>query len=170
MAKFPVKLGQRNGGNARVLRGLTTGVFKDSFTGNWWWVVNLKRGMPGLTLEGDGSQVITLNTLFSGNPFPTNVIRKQALVYVEDAIVGPSISAGTVILGDNGNPDGLIESQSTFTSDVTLQSVAAAEFAPRFEAAFSPETTITATGAALNVATSLSYWYMIEFSPVASVT
>lgn len=169
MADFPEKLGQRNGGNARIIRGLCNGVFKDSFCGDWWWVVNLKHSTT--TLEADTSQVFTLNTLFSGNPFPTNVVRKQGLIYVEDAVEGGSISAATAILGDAGNDDALIEAAtgSVFTAGVYNQSTAAAEFAPRFEAAFSPIVTLATTGDNVDDST-FSLWVMILFSPVASVT
>ena len=168
MATFPVKLGQRNGGNQRVIRGLTTGIFKDSFTGDWVWQVNL---VPtSITLEGATSQVFALNTIFASNPFPTNVIRKQSLIRVVTHPTGPSLSAATGILGDAGNDDGLIESQSIFTDGTTLQSTGAAEFAPRFEAAFTPILTIGTTGANLSAITAMSIFVQIHFAPVASVT
>lgn len=167
MATFPVKLGQRNGGNQRVIRGLTTGVFKDSFTGDWVWQVNL---VPtSVALEGDTSQVFALNTIFASNPFPTNVIRKQALIRVVTPVAGGTISAAVAILGDAGNDDGLVESQSVFAAG-TLQSTGAAEFAPRFESAFTPILTITTTNGNLSAITAMSIFVQIHFAPVASVT
>jgi hypothetical protein len=168
MATFPIKLGQRNGGNSRVLRGLQSGIFKDAFVGDWVWQVNL---VPtSITLEGDTSQAFDLNTIFASNPFPTNVVRKQPLIRVVTPIVGAGpITAAVAILGDTNDDNGLVESQSVFAAG-TLQSVAAAEFAPRFEAAFAPLLTIGTTGGNLSGITAMSIFVQIHFSPVASVT
>ena len=168
MAIFPVKLGQRNGGNSRVMRGLQSGVFKDAFCGDWVWQVNL---VPtSIALEGDTSQVFALNTIFASNPFPTNVVRKQALIRVVTRPTGTALAAAVAILGDAADPNGLIESQSIFTSGTTVVSPAAAEAAERFEDAFAPLLQVDTTGADLSAITSMSVVVQIHFSPVAAVT
>lgn len=171
---FPIKLGARNGGNARVVRGLTSGVFRDAFVGSWWWIQNVKFG--DVTLPGATSLGITLSATYPANPFPTNVDRGCPVIYVERPLAGGSISSATVILGDSGDDNGLVTSTSIFTGvsgylppNLSSGNPAAAEYAPRFESAFDPLLTLGSGGANLSAATDFSLWVMIEFSPVASV-
>lgn len=173
MGDFPVKLGSRNGGNARVLNGLKTGVFRDAFTGSWWWQQRVAFG--DFSLNAATSQNVTLATVYPTNPFPTNVDRSTPLVYVVRPLQGGAISASTITMGDSGDADGLVTSTSIYTGvsgylppNLTSQAPNAAEYADRFEPAFSPQITLGTTSANVNAATGFEFVVMIKFSPAAS--
>jgi hypothetical protein len=171
---FPVKLGARNGGNARVFNGLRSGVFRDAFTAAWWWQQRVKRG--DFTAAAATSQNVSLHTVYPNNLFPTNVDRSTPMIYVVTPLAGGSISASTITLGDAADADGLITSTSIFTGvsgylppNLTSQVPNAAEYPDRFEAAFSPQFTLGSTGANLSTATAFEFVVMIKFSPSASL-
>lgn len=168
MPNFPIKLGSQNGGNSRIMRGLSNGIIKDAFGGTWWWVQQLDAG--DFTGDADGAQVLTFSTLFPNNPFPTNVVRKQPLVYVRTPASGGTLSAVTIEFGDVGDPNGLLTSTSVFTgASGFLQTTGAAEFAPRFESAFSPTVDIATTDDNVADISAMSLVFMIAFTPPASV-
>lgn len=174
MPDFPIKLGSRNGGNSRVMRGLSNGVIRDAFAGSWWWIQNVKRG--DFALAAATSQAITLATTYPRNPFPTNVDRSTPCIYVATPLSGGAISAATIEMGDAGDPDGLVTATSCFTGvsgflppNLTGSNPTAAEYADRVELAMSPSFTLRSTGANLSAATAFNFWLMIKFSPLASV-
>jgi hypothetical protein len=166
--RFPSKIGLP-GSNRRLLDSMRNGLIRDVVAGSWWWCQRLR--LRDFTRAAATSQVITFATLFPNNPFPEHVIRKNALMYVELPLVGPSISNGTALLGDAGDPNGLIElaQGSIFTAGMRQDVAAAVEYDPRYEAAFSPQVTLASTGANLSVATQLELKFMIEFSPALYV-
>lgn len=168
MPNFPIKLGSHNGGNSRIIRGLSNGIIKDAFAGTWWWVQQLDIG--DFTGDADGAQALVFSTVFPNNPFPTNVVRKQPLVYVRTPLSGGAVNACTIEFGDANDPNGLLTSTSVFTgASGFLQTTAAAEFAPRFEAAFSPTVDIATTNGNISALTAGSLVFMIAFTPAASV-
>lgn len=171
MALFPVKLGARNGGNARVLRGLTSGVFRDAFAGVWWWVQRVKFG--DFALAGATSQEVAFATAYPGNPFPTNVVRKQPLIFPVTPLAGGTIASATVEMGDAADPNGIVEASNIFTGSPLLntyvQTITAAEFARRTETAFAPSFTLRTTVGNVNAATAFDFYALIEFTPVANV-
>lgn len=60
--------------------------------------------------DADGSQVLTLNTLFSENPFPTDVfILPIAYFDLRQVFAAPGLTDFDLILGVTGNTNGLIE-------------------------------------------------------------
>ncbi|MBK6920383.1 MAG: hypothetical protein IPH07_23485 [Deltaproteobacteria bacterium] len=165
---FPVKLGARNGGNSRLIRALQSGVIRDAFVGNWVWVQRLRE--TDFTPDADTAQSLTLSTLFPANPFPTNVIRENPLVYVASPAAGGSLSAVTLEFGDAADPNGLMTSTSIFTgASGFLQTTGAAEFTSRFEAAFDPTVDIATTSDDVDAIEGMDLWLMIQFTPVASV-
>lgn len=169
MAQFPIKLGAKNGGNARIIRGLSNGTFRQGFAGDWWWIqrIRLVGRIQDFVGAAATSQVLTLNTLFPANPFPTDVHRSVALIEVVSNAVGPSITQLAVILGDAADDNGLLTTTNTIAAaGTTLQTTGAAEFADQYEAAFSPILTLTSTGANLSVLTNFDMIVKIKFSPV----
>lgn len=174
MSNFPVKLGARNGGNARAFNGLRSGVFRDAFCGGWWWQQRVKFG--DFSLSAATSQNVSLHTVYPNNTFPTNVDRSTPMIYVVTPLAGGAISASTITLGDSGDGDGLITATSIFTGvsgylppNLTSQAPSAAEYQDRFEAAFSPQFTLATTSANVNAATAFEFVVQIKFHPTASV-
>jgi hypothetical protein len=169
--QFPIKLGARNGGNSRVVRGLQSGVFRQAFTGSWCWIQRVR--LADFTPDAATSQTLILNTLFPANPFPEHVERGLPLIWVEENPRGPSITALNVELGDNpsgGDRDGLITSTNIYSAAGTyVQTVGAAEFAHRYEAAYDPRLYLAATGANLSVLTAFDLVVLIKFEPVVEI-
>jgi hypothetical protein len=166
--QFPIKLGARNGGNSRVVRGLQSGVFRQAFTGNWCWMQRVR--LADFTPAAATTQTLTLNTLFPANPFPEHVERGLPLVWVEGQPRGPSITAFNIELGDAGDRDGLISSTNVYSAgDTYVQTVGAAEFTHRYEEAFSPTLYLAATGANISVLTAFDLVVLIKFEPVVEI-
>jgi hypothetical protein len=76
--------------------------------------------------------------------FPENIDRRACVVNVSTAFAG--VTAMTLIVGDAADPDALFTSTSVLAAGRT-QTVAAAEFMPRFEAAFVPQFSFVAASA-----------------------
>ncbi len=167
--QFPIKLGAKNGGNARVIRGLANGTFRQGFAGDWWYEqrVRLVGRIRDFTPDADTSQVLNLNTLFPSNVFPERVIRSVPLIEVVSNPAGPSLTALAVIMGDAADDNGLVTSTNIIAAAGThVQTIAAAEFADRYEAAYVPLVQLDATGANLDAITNLDFIVKIKFSPV----
>lgn len=60
--------------------------------------------------DADTSQVLTLNTLFPNNPFPTDVLLlRQAYFDLREVFAATSLTDLDFILGITGNTNGLVE-------------------------------------------------------------
>lgn len=167
--RFPIKIGLPTS-NKQLFQGMKNGLIRDVIGGSWWWRQRLR--LRDFTPDAAASQVITFATLFPNNPFPLRVIRKSVLVWVETAMAGPAIVAGSTTVGDTGNADGMLEAAngSVFTASTMRQDLAAAEIAAgeQYEGDLVTDgfqATLASTGANLNVMTALDLVYMVEFTP-----
>ncbi len=167
---FPIKIGLP-GSNRALYHGMRNGIIRDVIGGSWWWRQRVR--LRDFTPAAATNQTLVFATLFPNNPFPLRVIRKSVLVHVEESIVGPSISAGTIIVGDTLDPNGLLEATSgdiLLNDDAILQDLAAVEIAAgeTYEADFVTDGLcfrIDTTGANISVATALDLTFMVEFTP-----
>ncbi len=89
--QLPIKIGLP-GSNRRFYDGLRNGILRDPLSGSWWWSQRLR--LRDFVPEADTSQTIVWSTLFPNNPFPQRVVRKSVLLYVNESMVGGTISAG----------------------------------------------------------------------------
>jgi hypothetical protein len=169
MPDFPVRFGHR--GSVRdVVRALQHGTVKHAFRPRLLYRQRVRVG--DFTGEGDTDQLLTLNTLFPKNVFPTDV-DLLAGATVENLVlpVGASVTAATLRLGDANDDDGLLTVSNWLGSGAAvgdiLNTPSAAEYANRYEAAFSPQVRIVFTGGNLSVATAGSFEVVIPWSPRA---
>lgn len=126
------------------------------------------------TGAGATTQTLTLNTLFPKNVFPTEA-DLLAGATVENVVlpVGTSITALTIQLGgvfDAGtDADGLLTASNLLGSGAAvgdvLNTVGAANYANRYESAFSPTVLLTSTGANLSALTAISFKVIIPWTP-----
>lgn len=145
---FPIKIGGRGRSNGRVVQAERSGRIPYAVGRLYWWQCYLRVG--GFTGESDGIQEIALNDLASTRlTFPTNVWREVAYLKPVTAFSGGNVNACTAELGDANDPNGLVTAIDVFTGSSLLgietATAAAAEFAPRTEAAFVPTVTIRTT-------------------------
>lgn len=168
MPQFPAKIGLPDS-NRRLIEGLRSGLIRDPMAGTFFWRQRVR--LADLTLPAATNGTFTFATEYPRNLFPQRVVRKSLLVYVVESVVGPSISAATLIVGDTDDPNGLLESSAgdIFDNDgAVLQHVAAAQNADRYEEDYSADGfcfRIDTTGANLSVMTALDLLFIAEYSP-----
>jgi hypothetical protein len=169
---FPFRIGTRNGSNAGVVRGLSHNRIPHAFVGPYIWYQKFDITLAG-TLDGDGAQEFDMHTYNPANLFPANVQRGVPMIYLSEVFAGGAVDAATVEMGDANDPNGLHTAVNVWTG-ATLgyfaNTVSAAEYAPRFEAAFIPSITIRTTSGFVNALTTGFLWVGIKFSPVAGVS
>lgn len=177
---FPVRIGARNGSNPGVIRTLKSNRIPHAFCGPFVWYVKFDILLAG-TLDADGVQEFDLHTYITSNPsapgsgcfFPANVTRKSTMIYVTEVFAGGANTACTLEFGDAGDPNGLHTAVDVWTGSATgyrANTTAAAEYAPRFEAAFIPSLTLRTTTGNINALTTGEAWLGIKFEPEAGVS
>ena len=172
--RFPIKIGFP-GGNRDLFHGMRNGLIRDVIGGSWWWRQRLR--LRDFTPDADTSQRLIFSDVFPNNPFPLRVIRKSVLVHVEESIVGGTISAGTIIVGDTGDTNGVLEAASGDifgNDDAILQDLAAVQIAggEQYEGDWATDgfgVQIDSTGGNLNTATALDLTFFVEFTPTLYV-
>ncbi len=119
-----------------------------------WWV---QRVTYHDFSDADTSQVLTLNTLFQNNPFPTGVILLDAAYFdLVQAFVAPSLTDMDLILGFTGNTNGLIEVTAVESGQALGPKATSGDgyvAANRYQSALSPLLQGDSTGANLNTFT-----------------
>lgn len=164
---FPVKFGHR--GSARELfRALLHGLIPWAWRPRFWYrqVVTIDDFTP----EGDTDQLLTLNTLFPRNTFPTDVDLLEGTT-VENIVLpaGTGITALTIRVGDAGDDDGLLTVSNLLGSGAAegdiLNTPGAAQYANRYESAFSPQVRLVSTGGNLSALTAISFEVCIPWTP-----
>ncbi len=158
-------------GGARLLKQLLNGSigYEPGMGFYWRCVIDFAKN-PGaigsVALDADTSSAVDLNTAFSENPFPSNVIVHGATLY-QEVLVDDSASAltvATVSLGDTNAATGLLNAVDVFAG-LGLKGTQGAESVFHTEAAFAPLLTLattTANGSALSVG---RFGVRIYFSP-----
>jgi hypothetical protein len=171
-SQFPLRIGARNGSNGGVIRSLKSNRIPHAWAPRFWWYQKFDILEAG-ALDGDTSQRFDLHTYNANNLFPANVIRTAPLLYLGEAFAGGTVNACVGILGDANDDNGLHTSTNIFTG-ATLgflaNTTAAAEFAPRFEAAFIPQLGINTTAGNISALTAGELWVAIGFRPVPGVS
>jgi hypothetical protein len=177
MPDFPIKLGHRSSG-AETIRAMQKNQIPWAFRPRMLYrqAVTLADFSPTAGL----SQTLTLNTLFPRNTFPTTINGGVDLLEgctVENLTLpaGGTITALTIEVGgtfDAGvDPSGLLTSSNLLGGGAAegdvLNTPAAANYANRYESAFSPTVTLTAVGGNLNTLTALGFEVLIPWTPRA---
>jgi hypothetical protein len=169
---FPLRIGARNGSNGGVIRSLKSNRIPHAFAGPFFWSQKFDILEAG-TLEGDGIQEFDLHTYNANNLFPANVMRGVPMIYLSEVFAGGAVDAATIEMGDANDPNGLHTAVNVWTG-ATLgylaNTVSAAEYAPRFEAAFIPTITLRTTSGFVNALTTGELWVGIAFKPVPGVS
>ena len=164
---FPVKFGHR--GSARdMFRALAHGLIPYAWRPRFWYRQVVTVG--DFVGEGDTDQLLTLNTLYPNNAFPTDVdLLEGATIEVRALPVGSGVTAATLRLGDDDDDDGLVTVSNWLGSGAAvgdiLNTPAAAEYANHYEAAFSPQVRIVLTGGNLSALTAGSFEVCIPWTP-----
>lgn len=177
---FYPRVGARNGSNAGLIRAMKSNRIPFAWCDPMCWYIKFDITLAG-TLEAATAQEFDLHTYLGSNPsapgsgclFPANVRRTGTMLYVREVFAGGSISACTLEFGDAGDPNGLHTAVDVFTGSATgyrANTTAAAEYAPRFEAAFIPSLTIRTTTANVASLTTGEVWIGIKFEPEAGVS
>jgi hypothetical protein len=164
---FPVKFGHR--GSARdMFRALLHGLIPHAWRPRFWYRQVVTVG--DFVGEGDTDQLLTLNTLYPNNAFPTDVDLLEGAT-IENLVlpVGASVTAATLRLGDANDDDGLVTVSNWLGSGAAvgdiLNTPSAAEYANRYEAAFSPQVRIVFTGGNLSAGTAGAFEVCIPWTP-----
>jgi hypothetical protein len=170
MSGLPVKFGFR-GSSRGVVRALDQDLIKDQFRPRLLYsqlvTVDDFVGAAALT------QALNLNALFPKNVFPAGArgVDLLAGTTVENVVlpVGAGITSITIQLGDTFDPNGLLTASNLLGGGAAVGDVlstpGAAEYANRFESAYSPECLITAIGANLSLLTAISFHVVIPWAP-----
>jgi hypothetical protein len=176
---FPMRIGGRNGSNSGLIRALKGNRIPHAFCGTFVWYVKFDILLAG-TLDADGVQEFDLHTYIGSNPsqphsglFPANVRRCGTMLYIREVFAGGTNSACTLEFGDAGDPNGLHTAVDVWTGSATGyrdNTTAAAEYAPRFEAAFIPSLTLRTTTSTIAALTTGECWIGIKFQPESGVS
>lgn len=171
-SQFPLRIGTRNGSNGGVVRALKSNRIPHAFAGPYVWYQKFDILLAG-TLDADGVQEFDLHTYNPNNLFPANVMRGVPMLYLREVFAGGTVNAATVEMGDANDPNGIHTAVSVFTG-ATLgylaNTVGAAEYAPRFEAAYIPTITLRTTAGNISALTTGELWVGIKFEPVPGVS
>lgn len=178
MNRFPIRLGSRSS-NKDVLDFIRT-FCPWAVDWKWWYrqVIYLDPARRVFTADADGSQVLTLNTLFPNNVFPENVDKREgARLKLLVPPSGGDITDVDVTLGgtfENGgaDPDGLVTITAIEEGTATagyIVTPSAARYAREYESAFSPTLTITTTGGNIADIEEGALEVLIPWSPLRSV-
>jgi hypothetical protein len=162
-----IRFGHR-GSNAEVLRAIQSNAIPHAMRLRHWYRQVVRVG--DFVGEGDTDQLLTLNTLYPKNTFPTTVDLLEGASIVNLTLpVGTSLTAATLRLGDANDDDGLVTVSNWLGSGAAVGDVlntpSAAEYANRYEAAFSPQVRIVFTGANLSAATAGAFEVFIPWAP-----
>lgn len=157
-------------GNHRFVNALQSSLFIPAHVGDFEWIQDIQvvNGAIGaVALAAAATQEVDLNVAFPNNPFPTNVYRKNAVVWKITDFAGGSLTNVQFELGDNNDPNGLVTQFTAFTGtgQGPEESLAAAEAQHQLETAFVPTLTITATGDNVDAITSGKLQIRILHSP-----
>lgn len=169
---FPLRIGARNGSNGGVIRALKSNRIADAFCAKFLWYQKFDITRAG-TLDGDGVQEFDLHTYNPYNLFPANVQRGVPGTYLAEVFAGGTVNAATYESGDANDPNGLHTAVNVWTG-ATLgwlaNTVSAAEYASRFEAAFIPSLTLRTTAGNISALTTGELWMAIAFNPIPGVS
>jgi len=162
-----IRFGHRSS-NAEVLRAIETNKIPHAMRLRHWYRQVVEVG--DFVGEGDTDQLLTLNTLYPKNTFPTDVDLLEGACIVNRTLpVGASLTAATLRLGDANDDDGLMTVSNWLGSGAAVGDVlntpGAAEYANRYEAAYSPQVRIVFTGANLSAATAGAFEVFIPWTP-----
>lgn len=164
---FPVKFGHRSSAR-EMFRALAHGLIPHAWRPRFWYRQVVRVG--DFVGEGDTDQLLTLNTLYPNNAFPIEAdLLEGASIENLTLPVGTSVTAATLRLGDANDDDGLVTVSNWLGSGAAvgdiLNTPAAAEYANRYEAAFSPQVRIVLTGGFLSALTAGAFEVCIPWTP-----
>jgi hypothetical protein len=167
-SRYPVTVGAKNGGNGAQLRALRSGMGWAWGPAQWWSeIFDITRAGA---LDADTDQTFDLHTYNPNNLFPANVFRGPALLRPLTNVGGGAISAVTAQLGDTNDTDGLVTASAVHnTAGTIINTVGAAEYASRVEAAFIPTLRLVFTGGNAAAATAGRILCCILFRPIVAV-
>lgn len=164
-AAFKIPYGVKNGRGREIINALREERIRGmSPAFPVWWetpvlAVVPKKGEFQLTLSADASTSTVLNTVLADYaPIWPNIFVLGAVLELVEAFAGGSVSACTAELGDAGDPNGFITATDVFTGAAVglLAPTLGVEIDnenARFESAFEPTLTLTATGGNTNTLT-----------------
>lgn len=170
---FPLLIGARNGSNGGVVKALGKGRLQHAWAPRFWWYQKFDIRDVQVALDADTSQRFDLHTHNPDNLFPANVKRSMPLFFLSEVFDGGSISACAGILGDANDDNGLITTTALGQGETLTykaSTVGAAEYAPRFEAAFIPQLGLDTTGGNISALTTGIVWVAIGFEPVPGLS
>lgn len=122
-----------------------------------WWLVRVN--YTHFTTAGT-QQVLTLNTLFPTNTFPTEVFLQLGPIAYLDLIQtfgGGTINAATLILGISGTTNGLVTSTNVFTGQTLARKAPGGSLYANttdYQSAMSPLLQLDTTAGNVNTLTS----------------
>jgi roadblock/LC7 domain-containing protein len=166
-----IRFGHR-GSDAEVLRAIETNKIPHAMRLRHWYRQVVTVG--DFVGEGDTDQTLTLNALYPRNTFPTDVDLLEGACIVNRTLpVGTSLTAATLRLGGvfaaGTDDDGLLTVSNWLGSGAAVGDVlntpSAANYANRYEAAFSPQVRMVATGANWSAATAGAFEVFIPWTP-----
>jgi hypothetical protein len=166
-----IRFGHRSS-NAEVLRAIQSNAIPHAMRLRHWYRQLVQVG--DFVGEGDSDQTLTLNTLYPRNTFPTDVDLLEGATVVNRTLpVGTSLTAASLRLGGvfaaGTDDDGLLTVSNWLGSGAAVGDVlntpSAANYANRYEAAFSPQVRIVFTGAFLSAATAGAFEVFIPWTP-----
>jgi len=156
-------IGTAAGSQARLLKAIQHQNIK--FIPTLYWSQKVKFSDYS---DSDTSEALDLNATFTSNLFPANAWIRFAWIQKIVAFTGGSVSAADVILGDAGDPNGLLTSSSVFTGTGIVATPAAAEIAtPTFEATYVPLLQLDTTSDNIDNLTAGELLVCIAYSPLA---
>ena len=166
-----IRFGHRSS-NAEVLRAIQSNLIPHAMRLRHWYRQVVTVG--DFDGDADTDQVLTLNTLYPKNTFPEDVDLLEGASIVNRTLpVGTSLTAASLRLGgvfDAGtDDDGLVTVSNWLGSGAAVGDVlntpSAANYANRYESAFSPQVRIVFTGANLSAATAGAFEVFIPWTP-----
>lgn len=169
MADFPHVVVRNS--NPDLIKKIDTALIRYPYDGGrFWWIKRITH--EHLTASAT-SQELDLNTIFSTDPFPTNVdIMPGSFAVLHEVLAGASISAATVTAGPNGGTeDDLLTSTNVFTgaSLGRKQTPAAALWNGYFAADLDPRIVVATSSDDVDNATTFELSIAIPFLPSADV-
>ena len=170
MPDFPLKLTGRHAG-PDTIRALHQGRIKWPFKVELWYRQRIT--LDDFTPAAATTQTLTLNSLFANNTFPATAILEEGCLVRNVALPTGTPTALTITVGgtfDAGvDADGLLTTSNLLGGGAAagdmLNTPAAANYARRYESAFSPTVFLSATGGNLNTLTALDIELLIPWTP-----
>lgn len=165
-------------GGPRVVKALENGLVPYAFVPRLWYQQRIT--LADFSPTAGTTQTLTLNSLFPNNVFPTDVdLMEGAKVRINALPTGTPTGLTLTFGGTFGGGVGADADGLTTTSNVlgggaaagdVLQTPAAARYATRYEAAFSPTIFLTSSGGNLDTLTSLDIEAFIPWTPRVEIS